>query len=150
MEKIENKREVVNTVIDTIYRAYDGTEFNDESECKLYEESAIGVLFAKIAHKMIKEGDNYDLFGGSDDVISRVYKIDDIEEMQIIMHLYSIYSNKFVEKYLSDLNEYVGHCVCVNYRMYQNGFDCFWVTDVNKMFEEICGGQFKIVKNGKK
>lgn len=150
MEKIENKREVVNTVIDTIYRAYDGTEFNDESECKLYEESAIGVLFAKIAPKMIKESDNYDLFGGSEEITSRIYKIDDIEEMQIILHLYSIYSASLAEEYLSKLDEYVGHCVCVNYRMYKNSFECFWITDVNKMFEYICGGQFKIVKNGKK
>jgi hypothetical protein len=56
-----------------VYQATDGTEFNNPEECRKYEESALGVIGAKIA-KLITydtrnnpQEDAWTLLGGTDD-----------------------------------------------------------------------------------
>ena len=40
----------------TVYQAVDGTEFLEKEQCKLYEQSAIGVLLAKLSNISINGG----------------------------------------------------------------------------------------------
>lgn len=51
----------------TVYEAFDGTEFNDKAECLKYEESAKGVIRARIAKLTVGKATEWDLLAGSDD-----------------------------------------------------------------------------------
>lgn len=51
----------------TVYEALDGTEFHDKAECQKYEESAKGVIRARIAKLIVGRGNEWDLLAGSDD-----------------------------------------------------------------------------------
>ena len=51
----------------TVYEALDGTEFNDKAECEKYDESAKGVLMARIAKLIVGKGDAWDIMGGYED-----------------------------------------------------------------------------------
>lgn len=50
-----------------VYEALDGTEFNDKAECQKYEESAKGVIRARIAKLTVGKATAWDLLAGSDD-----------------------------------------------------------------------------------
>ena len=50
-----------------VYEALDGTEFNDKAECLKYEESAKGVIRARIAKLTVGKATEWDLLAGSDD-----------------------------------------------------------------------------------
>jgi len=51
----------------TMYEALDGTEFNDKAECEKYEESAKGVIRARIAKLIVGKANEWDLLAGCDD-----------------------------------------------------------------------------------
>ena len=61
----EVTKEQVQTYI--VYEALDGTEFNDKAECQKYEESAKGVIRARIAKLTVDKSTEWDLLAGSDD-----------------------------------------------------------------------------------
>lgn len=48
------KKEVVTKSYVEVFIANDGTEFSSESECRKYDESAMGVLRAKYAPMVVK------------------------------------------------------------------------------------------------
>lgn len=50
----------------TIYVANDGTEFSDEKECRLYDESAQGVITARYSKLILGTTDEFALYGGDD------------------------------------------------------------------------------------
>ena len=69
----------------TVYQAVDGTEFKDKSECLKYEESAKGVIRARISKLTVGKSNEWELFGGSDDhdVIGvRMYSESDVEHVK--------------------------------------------------------------------
>lgn len=47
----------------TVYVAADGTEFDDEMECKSYDKSALGVIRGRISKLAVLNGNEEDLFG---------------------------------------------------------------------------------------
>ena len=47
-----------------VYEALDGTEFNDKAECLKYEESAKGVIRARIAKLTVGKANEWDLLAG--------------------------------------------------------------------------------------
>ena len=51
----------------TVYKALDGTEFDDKAECEKYEKSAKGVIMARIAKLIVGKGDAWTLLAGDDD-----------------------------------------------------------------------------------
>lgn len=51
----------------TVYEALDGTQFNDKTECAKYEESAKGVIRARIAKRTVGKANEWDLLAGSDE-----------------------------------------------------------------------------------
>lgn len=51
----------------TVYEALDGTEFHDKAECQRYEESAKGVIRARIAKLTIGKENAWNLMGGMDE-----------------------------------------------------------------------------------
>lgn len=51
----------------TMYEALDGTEFHDKAECEKYEQSAKGVIRARIAKLTVGKANEWDLLAGSDE-----------------------------------------------------------------------------------
>lgn len=51
----------------TVYEALDGTQFHDKAECEKYEQSAKGVIRARIAKLTVGKANEWDLLAGSDD-----------------------------------------------------------------------------------
>lgn len=51
----------------TVYEALDGTQFSDRAECQKYEESAKGVIRARIAKLTVGKENEWNLLAGSDD-----------------------------------------------------------------------------------
>jgi hypothetical protein len=51
----------------TVYEALDGTEFHDKAECEKYEQSALGVIRARITKLTVGEENAWKLMAGSDD-----------------------------------------------------------------------------------
>jgi hypothetical protein len=71
-----------------VYVANDGTEFRDREECKKYEESAVGVLMAKL-RPIISETNEYDVSGmGCEDSNVWVAKPSTQDDVDTIMQLY--------------------------------------------------------------
>lgn len=79
-----------------IYVANDGTEFTNSEECQKYEESAEGVLLAKIKPLVIKRTTEEDLFncGGCDNDVW-VIKPNTQEDVDLILQTYLFY-NKYM------------------------------------------------------
>ncbi len=51
----------------TVYEALDGIEFHDKAECEKYEQSAKGVIRARIAKLIVGKANEWDLLAGSDE-----------------------------------------------------------------------------------
>lgn len=89
MKKIQKTRESYYDV----FVAYDGTEFTNSDECKKYEESARGVLMAKIKPLVIQSIDEEDLFGcGCTDNVVWVMKPNKQDDVDTIMQAYLLYN----------------------------------------------------------
>lgn len=82
-------RERVQKSVYNVYIANDGTEFQDKEECKKYEESAEGVLMAKIKHLVVKDISEEEFWGfGSCDNTVWVIKAESQEDVDTIMQAY--------------------------------------------------------------
>lgn len=64
MKTVEKER--IEKVKETLYVAADGTEFYSSAECEKYEESALGLMRAKIKPLMSKPKDAWQAMGGSE------------------------------------------------------------------------------------
>lgn len=51
----------------TVYEALDGTQFSDRAECQKYEESAKGVIRARVAKLIVGKENEWDLLAGCDE-----------------------------------------------------------------------------------
>lgn len=51
----------------TVYEALDGTQFSDKTECQKYEESAKGVIRARITNLIVGKENEWNLLAGCDE-----------------------------------------------------------------------------------
>lgn len=72
----------------TVYVANDGTEFNNPEECKKYDDSAIGVLRAKIAKLIVGKGNAWEVMGGYDDHEVIAIKMHDIHDLDTVKQFF--------------------------------------------------------------
>lgn len=86
----------------TMYEALDGTEFHDKAECLKYEESAKGVIRARIAKLTVGRENEWNLLAGSDDhevVGIKMQTGRDVEYVkQFLMMECSWYNNSPIER----------------------------------------------------
>lgn len=93
------KIEVPRTVYDTVYEAYDGTRFNDDCNCKEYEDSTAQVLFSRLKDCEINRGSELDLLDtGSEEWELRVFDINNNTDVQTLQQLCCLF-NKNIEIY---------------------------------------------------
>jgi hypothetical protein len=81
------KKEYVNS-----YVAIVGSRFNSEVECKKYEESASMVAYSKYKPFISVRKSQYEIYGaGSDEYEIDIVKINCYEDIDTILHMYSLY-----------------------------------------------------------
>ena len=89
----------------TVYEAVDGTEFYTKEECAVYEASAKGVIYSKIA-KMIKgKGDAWETFGGCDDHLVVAIKMNRPEDLDTIKQFLLLECPYYNRKDSEDIKE---------------------------------------------
>lgn len=72
----------------TVYVANDGTEFNNPDECKKYDDSALGVLRAKIAKLIVGKGNAWEVMGSYDDHEVVAVKMHDIHDLDTVKQFF--------------------------------------------------------------
>lgn len=89
-----------------VYVANDGTEFNNEDECRKYDDSAKGVLNAMLRKIMVKDCTEECLFGvGSCDNTMEIYRPTSDDDKKTIMQMYLLANSHVSER--SELHHYI-------------------------------------------
>jgi hypothetical protein len=97
MKKIEIKKQVTTEITETKFQANDGTMFNDEKECKIYEESYIALLkadYAKLNKRQVIESD-FLIFTGSEDYMLEIVDVNTDEDIELLLKL-QMYFNAYM------------------------------------------------------
>ena len=85
MKEIKTER----TVYDIMYEAVDGTTFRSQEECAKYEESALGVLRAKLKKLIVNDQyDGWELMGGNEDNKILAVKMETEEDKDTVLQNY--------------------------------------------------------------
>lgn len=141
MEKVVKENQITTTVKETVYVAYDDTEFNTEADCKKYENACKLVILNKLESCTIKTLD-YDPFGECDDVYCKIIspKTDeDIDNLNIIDGICNYTSKlRFSPKDL-------GKLIFVYYRI-DNSVDCLWFQYISNIIETYTNKKFEVVE----
>lgn len=149
MKKIQ--KEVVTKSYVDIFVANDGTEFRSESECRKYDESAMGVLLAKYAPMVEKTFFEDDIFpAGYEENPVEIVRVKNQEDADILLQLFILDHPYFNnedhkeerERIVGQLNSAIGDFMLVGRGCDR---DCFWfygsrksiIEDFGKKFEQI-------------
>ena len=139
-------KEIVTKSTQTVYVANDGTEFENAEECKKYEKSARGVLYAKYAPKLVKTSDEESLFGmGCCDNDVEIVRVETQEDADLILQILllenSWYDTDERRKEVIDvINSAIGDFLLVG-RGYDH--DGFWLYGSRKSFIEKFNAKFE-------
>lgn len=140
MEKITKEK----TTFCTVYKAFDGKEFNTEEECRKYENSAYGVISARYAAIPKVITNEYALLSGfgSEESNIEIVKVRDDSDVNVILQMYIYYnytnsSNVECPRELEILNK----CKEENtYVVIGRSYDdeSFWISGTyNKLYEGL-------------
>lgn len=142
-------KEIVTKSTKTVYVANDGTEFENAEECKKYESSARGVLYAKYEPMVVKTSDEYEIFlVGCDDNIVEIVCVKTQEDADLILQILllenSLYTNEDHkerrEEAIAQINSAIGDFLLVG-RGYDR--DSFWLYGSRKSFIEKFNAKFE-------
>ena len=94
----EIKQEVIHKSYKTVYEANDGTPFDSKEECLKYEQSAVGILMVEFKELQVNFLTEEALFGvGSDEYFYSIVKLEDKDDIELIIRLYYILGSKAEE-----------------------------------------------------
>jgi len=131
-----------------VYVAADGMEFRTAEECKKYEESANGVVMAKVRPMVIKEITEEDIFGfGSCDNTVWVAKPATQEDADTILQAIIVLNPHLTKDDYKHITE--RQRVLVQRALDENDFifisrgyemDCFWLIGTRNSMKETLDG----------
>lgn len=106
MKKVTFKKEVVNTIEEVKYQANDGTMFNNENDCKIYEESYLGMLKAEYAkmEKVELYESEFLKFTGSEGYLISIVKINTDKDVDTLLKL-NLYFHSWVRDNEEKINK---------------------------------------------
>jgi hypothetical protein len=88
----EHKLEKINVQVTYDYEAIDGVIFKSKEECEKYEESAKMVAYSKYLPLVISRKSEFAIYNtGSEEYAIDIIKITELEDIDIILQLYSLY-----------------------------------------------------------
>ena len=134
----EVKQEVIHKSYKTVYEANDGTPFDSKEECLKYEQSAVGVLMVEFKELQVNFVSEYTLYeAGSEEYFYSIVKLEDKDDIELIMRLYYILGSKAEESIakakamcLKALNE--NDYLIIGRGCEYDGFDGFWIAGTLK------------------
>jgi hypothetical protein len=132
------KKEYVNS-----YVAIDGSRFNSEAECKKYEESAKMVTYSKYSPSVIFRKSEYEIYGaGSDEYEIDIIKINCHEDIDILLHMYSLYHPKYNKDDIAQkrvqLEKWYGEIVLIGRGCGYDNYDSFeFIGTMNDIIDHI-------------
>ena len=141
MEKIVKENTITTTVKETLFVAYDDTEFNTETDCKRYENACKLVVLNKLDSCTIKTYD-FDPFGEYNDVYCKIVSPktnEDIDNLNIINGICNRAST------LRFSSKDIGKLIFVYYRI-DNGVDCLWFQHISNIVENYTDKKFEVVE----
>lgn len=102
MKKVTLKKEIE----EVKFQANDGTIFNDEKECKIYEESYLGILKAEYAkmEKVELYESEFLKFAGSEDYLISIVKVNTDKDIDTLLKL-NLYFQSWVRNNEEKINE---------------------------------------------
>ena len=133
------KKEIVDDV--TLYEAADGTQFRDKAECLKYEQSAAGVLMARVKEFTIAECDDSELFYMSEDSKYRTLVPKTQEHLDILNQLYFIFEGRekreerFTQKHINGV-------ILLGYRFCGGDLDWVWFYSLDHIIKTITGDSY--------
>ena len=141
-------KEIVTKSTKTVYVANDGTEFENAEECKKYEKSARGVLYAKYAPKLVKTSDEESLFGmGNCDNDVEIVRVETQEDADLILQILLLENSWYDtderrEEAIAQINSAIGDFLLVGRGYDHGGFLLYgsrksFIENFNKKFEEL-------------
>lgn len=125
-----------------VFESYDGIEFDDESECRIYENSAIGVLLQRLEPCVINNNAEVIM----DDCEENKYKTiipkneDDIDIMNQLC--LAIGYNK-----LPVTDSDIGSVFLLGVRRYQEKVDWLWFYNLNAFVKNVTNNKFEIIES---
>ena len=134
----EIKQEIIQKSYKTVYEANDGTPFDNKEECLIYEQSAVGVLMVEFKELQVNFVSEYTLYeAGSEEYFYSIVKLEDKDDIELIMRLYYILGSKDEESIakakamcLKALNE--DDYLIIGRGCEYDGFDSFWMAGTLK------------------
>lgn len=141
---MEIKKVEVTTFIEK-YVAVDGTEFNSKDQCIKYEESAFGVMMARLHKFALKDSTEYEVFAGAgcedNGVVVVAPKTDDeVKTIQQVLCMEVQAGDKWKEKYIEMVE--VGKVLAL---VFSSSNDA-WVVDLGEMIREATAGKYKLTE----
>lgn len=145
-----NKIQKTRTSYYDVFVANDGTEFSDMEECRKYEESAKGVLNARIHKILVKTCTEEDLFSvGSCDGTIEILRPTCEEDKKTIMQMYLLknphFSDDKYRHYVEKAESYTDRAINEqDYLIISRGYeyDSFWFLgtchSINENIEAFC------------
>lgn len=147
MERIENKREVTQTVTDISYKAIDGTMFSKEEECRRYEETAEAVLLSKVKEFQIKEIAGNDFFETNDEGIYRIVVPTKESHIDTLNQLWKLNGGAY-KKDLFFSNEDLNNVIAIGIRFCSNDkIDWIWFWKVSNVIRSVTDGRYTVAEN---
>lgn len=127
------------------YEANDGTFFKDADECKKYEESAKGIIMARLKQYKIYEGDHDDLYDDlSCECRLEIYDIRDAEASKTVAQYMNIESGDNSEVLL---DKYIGQKLIVFWN-YDHDY-CWWNT-IDEFVDGMKTAYNRMIADGEK
>ena len=128
----------------TVYEAVDGTEFENQDDCKRYDSSFAGVMRGKMKRSVIAEGqeDHFFSCGGEHTVLVCIPKT--VKELDVIRQ-FLLANGNTTEQVENITDDYVGRAVIIT--VYEYDENLAWFDSVDKLVERLTNGKFKVVKS---
>lgn len=146
MKKIENKREVVNTVTDILYEAVDGTIFHNEEECHKYESTVEAILLSKVKEFMIKEIPGSDLLESNDEGIYRIVVPKEEKHIDILNQLWKLNGGASKDNLLFSTED-LDKVIAIGIRYYETfKIDWIWFWKINDVIKSITDNDYTLVR----
>ncbi len=122
------------------YEANDGTFFRSEEECMKYEDSALGVIKARVKQYRVGESSIYGILDeGCEDCHVDIFTIPDSEAAQTIAQYIALESR---EKPVS-IDEYIGKEIMV---FWSYDMDYAWWKTIDELLDSIRGNYESVKK----
>ena len=141
----EHRIEKTNVQITYEYEAIDGILFKSKEECQKYEESAKMVTYSKYLPLVISRKSEYEIYNtGSEEYEIDIIKINQLEDIDIILQLYSLYhpyrDGKDILQERDKLNKWFGdrEIVFIGRGCGYDNYDCFdFIGTMNSVINHI-------------